>query len=245
VRSLLPEIAPEVDVHQAYAAGWGSGGGVRVNFIASVDGATAVAGRSRGLQTPGDNRIFAALRDLADVVLVGAGTAREEGYAAIHLPRGRQDTRRDHGFAPVLPTAVVSRSLRLDPGSDLFTGTDRGARTIVLTCARGDAGRRAALAVGADVVDCGDDEVDLHLARAALHERGHRRILCEGGPTLFADLVTAGVADELCLTVSPLLAGAAGGRLTGDRTFDDALGPLRLTGLLTEDDALFCRYALR
>ena len=37
------------------------------------------AGLSGGLQTPGDNRVFAALRDLADVVVAGAGTVRAEG----------------------------------------------------------------------------------------------------------------------------------------------------------------------
>ena len=73
----------EVDLHEWYASDWLDGGGVRVNFVASVDGAAHAAGFSRGLQTPGDNRIFAALRDLADVVVAGAGTTRAEGYRPV------------------------------------------------------------------------------------------------------------------------------------------------------------------
>src|SRR2546423_4104777 len=68
MRALLPEPRPDVDLHQHYARHWLDRGGVRANFISSVDGAVSVAGLSRGLQTPGDNWVFAVLRDLADVV---------------------------------------------------------------------------------------------------------------------------------------------------------------------------------
>jgi RibD C-terminal domain len=87
VRALLPQPVEDVDVHAYYADGWLDRGGLRVNFVVSADGAAQAQGKSAGLQTPGDNRIFAALRDLADVVLVGAGTASVEGYRAIALSR--------------------------------------------------------------------------------------------------------------------------------------------------------------
>lgn len=247
VRTLLTgptDGVDRVDLHAVYAADWADRSALRANFVTSVDGAVSVTGLSRGLQTPGDNRIFAALRDLADVVLVGAGTARAEGYAAIHVSERRQRIRSDYGFARTLTTAVVSRSLRLDPDADLFTGTETGARTIVLTCRSGDPGVRAALAGRADVIDCGDDQVDLFALRAALVERGLNRILCEGGPTLFADLVTADLVDELCLSISPLLAGAGPARISAGDPFGGTPAALRLVGLLTEADALFCRYAV-
>ncbi|MEP6598006.1 MAG: pyrimidine reductase family protein [Actinomycetota bacterium] len=244
MRALLPTPADDVDVHDVYAADWLDRSALRVNFVSSVDGAVSVTGLSRGLQTAGDNRIFAALRDLADVVLVGAGTARAEGYAGIHLSLRRQQIRHRYGFGPTLPTAIVSRSLRLDPGADLFTDTERGARTIVLTCTSSDPRVRAALAARADVVDCGEDEVDLGIARAALVERGLNRILCEGGPTLFANLLAANSVDELCLSVTPLLVGPGSPRITaGMPSASDPAG-LRLVGLFTEEDALFCRYAV-
>jgi riboflavin biosynthesis pyrimidine reductase len=107
----------------------------------------------------------------------------------------------------VLPTALISRTLRLDPRAPLFTDAVDGARTMVLTTAEAAADRRAALAEVADVVVCGADSVDPVAVRAALEERGHRRILAEGGPTVFAELAAAGVVDELCLSLTPFLVG--------------------------------------
>jgi riboflavin biosynthesis pyrimidine reductase len=156
----------------------------------------------------------------------------------------RLGVRTEHGYPATLPTAVVSRSLRLDPAAALFTAAPTDARTIVLTCAAGDPVVRAALAQVADVVVCGDDDVDLKLARTALEDRGLTRILSEGGPTLFADLARSGVVDELCLSVSPLLAGPGARRIVAGELWNGDPLPLTLTSLLEEDGALFCRYAV-
>jgi riboflavin biosynthesis pyrimidine reductase len=241
MRVLLPSPVDEVDVHAFYAADWIEQGGLRVNFVASVDGAAHAAGKSAGLQTPGDNLIFAALRDLADVVLAGAGTAATEGYRPVRMPEPRLSIRRAYGLPDTLPVAVISRTLRMDPSASLFVDALEGSRTIVLTCGAAPADQRAAFERVADVVICGDDRVEPVRARAALQERGHSRILSEGGPTVFADLVAGGVVDELCLSVSPMLVGPAPGRITAGAAWDAAAG-LALTGALEEDGALFLRY---
>lgn len=241
MRTLLPDPAHDVDVHGFYAADWLNTGGLRVNFVASVDGAATADGLSRGLQTPGDNRVFAALRDLADVILAGAGTVRTEGYSAITVSDKRRRIRKAFGLRAMLPTAVVSRSLRLDPNAELFTAAG-DARTIVLTCASGDPSLRARLERVADVIVCGDESVDLAAARAALAGRGLTRILCEGGPSLFADLARCGVVDELCLSVSPMLSGPGARRIVAGELWPGDPRTLALTGLLEQDSALFCRY---
>lgn len=241
MRVLLPSPADEVDVHAFYAADWVETGGLRVNFIASADGAASAAGKSAGLQTPGDNLIFAALRDLADVVVAGAGTVMTEGYRAITVPEPRRSIRRAYGMRDALPTAVVSRTLRLDPSASLFVDAQGESRTIVLTCAAAPPDRLTALRPVADVVICGDEAVEPARARAALEERGHSRILSEGGPTAFADFVAGGAVDELCLTVSPLLIGPGPARITAGGPWEAVAG-LVLTGALEEDSALFLRY---
>ena len=245
MRALLPRPAADADVHQHYARHWLERGGLRANFISSVDGAVSIEGLSGGLQTPGDNRVFATLRDLADVVLVGAGTARQEGYRVVNLNAQRRALRRSFGLAEELPIAVVSTSLQLDPTSGLFGD---GPRTIVLTIEAADPDMRAQLQKRADVVATGGEVVDLGAARSALADRGLTRIVCEGGPTLFADLAQAGLVDELCLTLAPQLAGPGAGRITSGATWPmDMAGrhSLTLEGLLEEDGALFCRYLLR
>lgn len=244
MRALLPDLAEDVDVHAFYAVGWLDRGGLRVDFVSSVDGAAQAEGRSAGLQTPGDNRVFAALRDLSDVVLVGAGTALAEGYRGIRVGPRRLAVRRAYGLADVLPTAVISRSLRLDPESPLFTEAPVEGRTIVLTCEAAPADRRAALAAVADVAVCGTHAVDPRLLRAALEERGLRRILSEGGPTAFAELSRGGVVDELCLSLTPLLVGPGPSRILAGADSWPAPAELVLTGVLEEDGALFLRYRM-
>lgn len=244
MRSLLPlPVVEDVDLHAWYAQDWVGPGGLRVNFVSSVDGAATAGGVSKGLQTPGDNSVFAALRDLADAVVVGAGTARAEGYRAVQVSARRRAIRERFGLPEQVPTAVVSRALHLDPTAELFTGAPPGGRTVVLTCAAADPNLRHALAEVADVITCGADEVDLGLARAALEERGLSRLLCEGGPSLFSDLARAGVVDELCLSMTPLLAGPGARRIVAGTPWEDEHPrELRLSGLLEQDGALFCRY---
>jgi riboflavin biosynthesis pyrimidine reductase len=231
-----------VDVHAHYSEGWLDGGGLRMNFVSSIDGAAETGGLSKPLQTAGDNRIFRALRDLADVVLVGAGTARDEGYRSVHPSGERRANRTAHGLPAALPIAVVSASLRLDTDSDLFTGADPEARTIVLTSGASDPEQRHRLGAIADVAVCGEDTVEPAQVRRALSERGLTRILCEGGPTLFATLAAADVVDELCISLTPLLAGPGRRRIIDGPAWDGGPMNLHLTSLLEEDGALFGRY---
>jgi riboflavin biosynthesis pyrimidine reductase len=76
----------------------------------------------------------------------------------------------------------------------------------------------------------------------ALRERGLGRILCEGGPGLFAALVAEGLVDEVDLTVSPLLAGPGPGRIVAGAGHPPAA--LALRHVLDEDGMLFLRYAV-
>ena len=231
------------DLHETYARGWSDTGGLRVNFITSLDGAVSVGGKSAPLQSPGDNAVFAVLRDLADVVLVGRGTITDEGYGVLTPDERRAGARRALGFAAGLPLAVVSRGLDIDPDHAVFDRVPGPPRTIVVTCAQAPADRLRALRRRADVIVAGDDTVDLAVARDELEGRGLRRILSEGGPTLLTSLLAASVADELCLTVAPLLVGPGAARIvSGPPLVAPAAG--RIVSLLEEDDALFYRFAL-
>jgi 5-amino-6-(5-phosphoribosylamino)uracil reductase len=239
MRRLLPTPAPLDDDGLVEAYRLPGGRALRVNFVASLDGSIAVEGRSAGLGSPGDRRVFRVLRALADVVLVGHGTAAAEGYRPVRAdsPVGRLRASLDR---PALPIAVVSRRAALDPASDLVTGAE--VPTLVVTCGAADADRRRALAAaGAEVLVCGDDDVDLPAALDALAERGLVQVTCEGGPQLLRAALAAGVVDELDLTVAPALVGSP------QRLLDAALPApvgLELRQLLEEDGVLFTRYAL-
>jgi 5-amino-6-(5-phosphoribosylamino)uracil reductase len=217
-----------------------AGRSLRVNFVVSLDGAVTVDGVSKGLGSPGDLRVFRVLRALADVVLVGHGTASAEGYRPISPDSSVGRLRASIGRPPTAPIAVVSRRASLEPDSGLVTGAV--SPTILITCASADADRRTALAdAGVIVLVCGEDDVDLPLALDRLAGLGHEQVLCEGGPQLLRAALGAGVVDELDLSIAPALVGGDA-RLLGEVLPD--VVRLELRQLLEENGTLFTRYAV-
>jgi riboflavin biosynthesis pyrimidine reductase len=211
---------------------------LRANMVMSADGSATVAGKSGGLSSAGDKRIFGILRALADVVLAGAGTVRTEEYKPAR-PRPALAALRA-GRPATATIAVISRSLDLDLTAPLFTEAPPDARTIVITCGAAPAGLRAATAKVADVIVAGQESVDLAAALAALADRGLGRVICEGGPHLLGQIAAAGLLDELSLTISPTLAGPGAGRIIAGDAFPART--MTLTQVLAEDAYLFCRY---
>jgi riboflavin biosynthesis pyrimidine reductase len=235
MRQLLPSYADEVDLAEAYAYPPGDRW-VRANMVSSLDGSAVQDGRSGGLSGPADKAVFAVLRSLCDVVMVGAGTARAEGYRAPRAKPGDAERRVARGQRPAPVLALVTRRLDLDPTSALFTGEHR---TVVVTSAVSEPSARDRLAQVADVVAVGDDGVDLSAALDALHGRGLSRVLCEGGPSLLGQVAAAGLLDELCLTFSPKVVGGDGARIVHGPAVSLELTPAHL---LEQDDTLFARY---
>lgn len=243
MRRLLPTTAEDVDLVTAYAPPERRGPGpfVRCNMISSIDGAITVAGRSGMLGGPADREVFGALRALADVILVGAGTVRAEGYGPARIRPALRAGREERGQAPVPPIAVVTRSANLDWSAPFFAGAER--RPLVVTSAEGAqrAGERAAEV--ADIVVSGQERVELETAVGELYSRGLHHVLCEGGPALNAELVRADLLDELCLTVSPRLVAGSGARMVAG---EELMPPVDLgvVQLLEQDGYLFYRLRL-
>jgi riboflavin biosynthesis pyrimidine reductase len=209
-------------------------------MVAGLDGTAAVGGRVGSLSTAPDQALFRRMRQIADVVLVGAETVRREGYGSVRLDGEAQAARRSQGQPPTPPVAVVSRSLTFDWSAKVFADAPADARTHVITCAAADPERRAEAEKVADVIVAGDDRVEPAAAIRALAELGHRVVLCEGGPTWLGELVAADRLDELCLSISPLMGGDP---LPVSVTPPGAgLAEFELKGAMGEDDTLFLRY---
>src|SRR5699024_919640 len=138
------------------------------------------------------------------------------------------------------PVAVVSKSLDLDWSGRVFADAPPDARTHVLTCATADPDRLAEAQRAATVVITGHSRVEPEAAMQALADRGHRVVLCEGGPRWLGGLVAADRLDELLLSVSPLM----GGDLLPVSVAPPGAGiaQFQLKGTMVEDDTLFLRY---
>ncbi|WP_410479347.1 pyrimidine reductase family protein [Pseudonocardia sp. H11422] len=203
---------------------------VRVNFVSSLDGAVSVDGRSGGLGSEADKRVFGLLRRLTDVILVGAGTVRAENYRGARRPT--------EGRSTPPPIAVVTGSANLDPESPLFT--DTAVPPIILTLESAPAQQRDRLAAaGGDVVVL--ERLDPRGVLGELDRRGLHRVLCEGGPGLHGDLVAADAVDELCLTLAPLLVGGEAGRIAHGAPGTPTRA-MSLASALHADDTLLLRY---
>jgi len=199
-----------------------SGPWLRANMVSTLDGAAAGAdGRTGSINNPADHRVFHLLRGTADAIVVGAGTARAEGYGEAAAP-----------IVVVSRRGALPEPLRSAPPGTVLLATCSGAP--------GLAESRAALGEE-QVLLMGEDEVDLRSLRAALHARGLVRLLGEGGPSLLGALLAAGVVDELCATVVPRLVAGGSGRITAGPPLDV---PARLRLLLEEDGTLLGRWLL-
>lgn len=227
---------------------------VYANFVETLDGIVAIPEleRSNALvadESADDKHLMGLLRAFADVVLIGTGTLLsspqgrwrpsgvfpdgKEAFAALRSARGRPEQ-------PAV--AIVTTGNSLDVEHPVLRED-----TVVLTTA---AGAERLRGIEAEVVSVSDgDWVDMPAAIAVLHERGHRLVLAEAGPTTFGELLAARLVDELFLTVSPVLAGRLEARrrlalVEGVELLPDARIGGRLRSLRRSGDHLFARYRL-
>ena len=195
---------------------------LRVNMVSTVDGsATGDDARSGSINNAADQRVFHTLRSLADVIVVGAGTAAAEGYSPADVP-----------------IVLVSRKAQVPPS---LAGAPVGS-VYLATCSRSDGLASAKEVLGEKhVLELGSHRVDLPLLKQTLAERGWTSQLCEGGPHLLRDLVFNGCVDELTATTVPRLVAGAYPRITEGAPIDV---PLELALLLEDRGTLFGRWTL-
>ena len=193
---------------------------LRVNMVSTLDGAAnGDSGKSGSINNDADKRVFRALREQADAIIVGAGTARTERYRVAAVP-----------LVVVSHRGLVPEQLRDAPAG----------KVLLVTCADSLGLEECRATLGADqVIVAGDSLVDLAAMRSALVERGFRNLLSEGGPHLLHDMLDAGVVDELDLTWVPRTIGGTHPRILEGTSVDVAM---RLGLLLEEDGTLIGRW---
>lgn len=223
----------------------GSPDGVRLalGMIASVDGAIAHRGRSAALGGVADRAVLTALREAADVVLVGAATLRTEGYEAVGGSEASRERRMRKGLAPVPRLAVVTSTGDLPPNHPLLGGGEPPA-IVVTTSASLQRVREQLRGLGylrtAELVIAGEERLDARRIRDRFLEHDLRRLLCEGGPTLAGQLLDQDAIDEVFVTISPHLIGGEPRGLTSGA--EEELRTLRLIWCEMVGDEVLLRY---
>ncbi len=214
---------------------------VRANMVATLDGgATGADGRSGSINGAADHRVFDVLRSLADVILVGAGTARAERYRGPRTPEALLPARRASGLADHPPLAVVTRRGDL-PGALL----DDEPRPWVFTVPDAPFLGHLRAHLPKDHLHLHPGGVDPRRVLDTLADAGLVHVLCEGGPRLLADLVAADALDELCLTQTPAVVGGDATRVVHGGPWTDPVRTARPAHLLHADGVLIGRWVLR
>lgn len=213
---------------------------VTSNMVMSLDGAYSAEGVSGGLSSEADHRLFLANRMLADVILVGAGTVRAEGYRRPSVRPAAAAVRARRGQEPFPRLVITSASLRMGTASTLGSGD--GPAPVLAHPRSSDTSRAPE---GFELMAVGDDELDVRELLAALAADGARRITCEGGPGLLGQLAAASLVDEYLLTLSPRLMGGDSVGLLGRSSPEADHEPMRLHRVMRDGDHLLCSFRRR
>lgn len=216
---------------------------LRANMVSTVDGAaTGANGLSGGINNAADYVVFQILRALAQVVLVGAGTARSEGYRHIKAPAIHQELRAAHGITAPLEFAVISRSGVL-PANLLDQGPGL-PQPIVFTTTQGSEQLLQNHAQPRVIVAERDGEVHLGEVLQNLAALGLTKVLTEGGPSLLAQFIAQDLLDELCLTTVNIIQPGSSLGITSHPELDHHGHPAELSSLLYADKTLLARWGL-
>jgi riboflavin biosynthesis pyrimidine reductase len=211
---------------------------VRAMMVTTLDGAAAGDdGLSGSVSGGADRAVLRAVRRFADVVLVGGGTMKAEGYGPLRARDEDAARREQQGQAAAPVLAVVSGSLDLPLGEGSFADSD--LTPIVFTSEGADPARGAEASERVEVVQLPGEHVDAATVIDQLHKRGLGRIVCEGGPGLLHQVTDAGLLDEADITVSPMLVGT---EKTPDTPMLQAPASFELQHVLTAEEFLMLRY---
>ena len=208
-------------------------------MISTGDGRATLAGHTERISSDTDRVLFHSLRSQVDAVMVGIGTIAIEGYGPLARRPAVRERRRELGLPETPLCVTASRSLELPVDAPLFQ--DPESHVIVLTNSdREPPPCKCRLTVER----IPGSELDLTVGATILRTRhGVRAVLMEGGPTLLAAMLDAGLVDELFLSISPLLVGGDEPSLLEGSALEQPLG-LRLISLLEEESYLYLRYEL-
>jgi riboflavin-specific deaminase-like protein len=214
-----------------------------LNMVATADGRITIGGRSGPIGNEEDRALFHELRAQADAVMVGAGTARNEGYGRIVRDPDRRERRRQAGLDPDPLAVLVTARLALDGELPLLADPD--SRVLIVTAAEGEVeGARAEVEYLRVEAGEAPGTVPLTPAMSELRARGIELVLCEGGPVLNATLLEEDLVDELFLAVASKLAGgAAPGVVAGGEL--DPPRPMELLSVIEAGGDVFLRYRIR
>ena len=187
---------------------------IAMSMISALDGSTAVGGTSGALGDDTDRAVLRTMREIADVIVVGASTVRAEGYRA---PK-----------RPSLELVVLSQTMSFDWDNELWHSPNVAIATTT---------QSPAAPLGVRVIRVGHHEVDLP---ALVRELPGDVIVSEGGPTLNGQLLNDDLVDEAVLTIAPFMVAGRSSRVATNDA--EHLRRFALSYAIAVEDWVFVRH---
>lgn len=203
-----------------------------INMAATVDGKIVVGepgGTAKGVGGPTDQLLFRRLQRTCDAALLGSATLRASQVI----------------YPPEIARFVVTRRGDVPLTNRFFTDAPQKACVLAPAALAEDVASK--LKAATNVFQVGQDDVDLVAAlRHLRQDLGVRTLLCEGGATLNDQLIRAGLADELFLTLAPKIKGGSHlpTPVSGEGFPPNVALPATLISLYRDGSELYLRYRL-
>ena len=212
---------------------------VAINMVTTIDGRAQLKGTAEGLGSRADRRLMRLYRAAFDAVGSGIGTLRASGVW-LRVGADLEGLRASGGRSPNPLGVVIAGEEPVPTDARWFNGDE--PRILFV----GNGNPLGEAPPGTELLRAGDPRPDPAWVLAALHERGIRSFLLEGGPTVNAGFLDHDLIDEVYWTIGanvlasdalPMIAAIAGGE-------NAELRPAQLVSVHRHERELFLRYRL-
>jgi 2,5-diamino-6-(ribosylamino)-4(3H)-pyrimidinone 5'-phosphate reductase len=179
---------------------------VVVNIAMSADGKISTRER-RQVRISGaqDFTRVDRLKAGCDAVMVGIGTVLADDPSLTVKSEECRKYRRNRGWDDHPVRIVVDSSGRIPPEASILHKGE--GKRVVAVSRRADAAKIALLEKKARVIVAGEDEADLCALMNELGAMGIHRVMVEGGGTLIAGLIEAGLVHEIYTFIGNIIIG--------------------------------------
>lgn len=218
---------------------------VVVNMVATVDGKVVIGGpgTTRLIGSATDHLLMTRIEGQCDAVLFGAALLRNDNPGYPFHDEARQNRRIARGVRPEPLWIGLSTRAVFDRMPRLFEGGPE--RTALFAGSEIDNRIRSQLEPHTHLVVANTPSVDLRLMLGYIRTILNVRVLCcLGGPAVNAAMLTAGLVDEVFVTIAPKIQNGRNPvtMFEGEAFAPASLARLRLLAVHAHEDELYLRY---